>query len=436
MKSASKDWREWRIDADSYLIRSLSVDIIRKVEDGRLLDETIDRSFSRLDVREPLKALLYEITAGVLRRKGYLDWVLSHYVRRSLKQDVRYILWTALYQAFFMRKGVHHVVNETVEYVKKEKGAAVANFVNAVLRKAAREGRALALPEDPLSRLSVAYSFPEWLVRRWVKQLGEQGSKALLTTMNRAPEFSLRVDERRIALDAAVRKIEGVGLVCRPGSLLPSAITVDRIGPLLNHELFRSRLVHVQDEASQLVGHAVAAEPGQLVLDACAGIGTKTEQMLELFPDTRLIAMDLRTGALTQDRPRLGIIRGDALYPPFKERLFDAILLDAPCSSLGIIRKHPEIKWRRKEEEIARYGKYQRALLNAVWPCLKQKGYCIYSVCSFEPEETLDVLRNFAADKQFILENPLPFLFNKEYFLSLPHETGVDGFFIARLRKA
>ena len=172
------------------------------------------------------------------------------------------------------------------------------------------------------------------------------------------------------------------------------------------------------------------------MLDACAGLGTKTEQMLDEYPEVRLVAMDLRIGRFSPVSGRLSTVRGDILHLPFKQNVFDTILLDAPCSSLGIVRKHPEIKWRRTEEEIPRFGAYQLALLRAAWGSLKQGGHCIYSVCSFEPEETLDVIRAFAGEEQFLLENPLPFLFNKEYFLSLPHETGVDGFYIAKLRKA
>ena len=382
-----------------------------------------------------MKPLLYEITAGVFRWKGYLDWVLSHYAQRPLKKNVRYLLWVALYQTFFMRKGAHHVVNETVEYVKKEKGVAVANFVNAVLRKALKEGRHLPLPDDPVQRLALYYSFPEWLVRRWLKRLGEQETEALLSVLNTTPEFSLRVDLSKITQELVDEKIREKGLMPRSGKLLPSAITVDKVGPLLSDELFKSHAIHVQDEASQLVGQAVTPEPGQLVLDACAGLGTKTEQMIELYPEARFVAMDLRNGRSSAHSKRLSVVRGDVLHLPFKQNVFDVILLDAPCSSLGIIRKHPEIKWRRKEEEILHFGTYQRALLNAVWGGLKRGGYCVYSVCSFEPEETIDVIRAFAGEEQFLLENPLPFLFNKEYFLSLPHETGVDGFFIARLRK-
>ena len=407
------------------------------MEQGRPLDETIDRAFTRSAIPEALKPLLYEITAGVVRWRGYLDWVLSHYVQRPLKKDVRYLLWVALYQSFFMRTGIHHVVNETVEYIKKEKGVAVAKFVNAVLRKALTEGRCLPLPGIPDQRLSTSYSFPEWLVRRWVNRLGEQDTEALLALMNTVPEFSLRVDENKIGRDLAMEKIRRKGVTARKGKLLESAITVDRVGPLLKDELFTSHAIHIQDEASQLVGQAVAPEPGQLVLDACAGLGTKTEQMIELYPETRFVAMDLRGQArATPHRERLSSFRGDVLHLPLKKNIFDAILLDAPCSSLGIIRKHPEIKWRRKEDEIPPFGTYQRALLRAVWQSLKPGGYCVYSVCSFEPEETIDVISAFAGDEQFVLENPLPFLFNKEYFLSLPHKTGVDGFFIAKLRKA
>ncbi len=383
-----------------------------------------------------MKPLLYEITAGVFRWKGYLDWVLSRYAQRPLKKDVRYLLWVALYQTFFMKKGAYHVVNETVEYAKKENGAAVANFVNAVLRKAAREGRHLPLPDDPVQRLSVAYSFPQWLVRRWLARLGERQTEALLTTLNLTPEFSLRINQNKMTQELVREMIREKGLIPRSGKLLPSAITVDRIGPLLNDKLFTSRVIHVQDEASQLVGQAVAPEPGELVLDACAGLGTKTEQMLDEYPEVRLVAMDLRIGRFSPVSGRLSTVRGDILHLPFKQNVFDTILLDAPCSSLGIVRKHPEIKWRRTEEEIPRFGAYQLALLRAAWGSLKQGGHCIYSVCSFEPEETLDVIRAFAGEEQFLLENPLPFLFNKEYFLSLPHETGVDGFYIAKLRKA
>ncbi len=218
------------------------------MEEGRLLDETIDWFFSRQSIPETLKPLLYEIVAGVVRWKDYLDWVLSHYIRKPLKKDLRYLLWVALYQALFMKKGTHHVVNETVEYVKKEKGVAVANFVNAVLRKAVREGRHLPLPEVPEQRLSVAYSFPEWLVRRWLARLGEQETEALLSMLNTTPEFTLRVDrEENDTTSLHARKLgrkdshPTMGSFCALPSLL-TGLDLCSMTSFLSHTQFMFRM--------------------------------------------------------------------------------------------------------------------------------------------------------------------------------------------------
>jgi 16S rRNA (cytosine967-C5)-methyltransferase len=384
-------------------------------------------------VRPAYKSLIYEMTAGVIRWKGYLDSVLSAYIHRPVQKEVRYLLWLALYQAFFMKKGAHHVVNETVEFVKGEKGVAVAHFVNAVLRNALAEKDGTT-GKPRTGRAALESSFPRWLVRRWSQRFGPEETHKLLDTLNTPPRFGLRVDEKKISLANALERMRRKGLAVAGGTLLSSAVTVDRLYPVLSDDLFRRGVIRVQDEASQLTGHAVSPQRNQRILDACAGLGTKTEHLLQLCPETRVVAMDLRlkkASAFSGAR----MVRGDILHMPFKPGVFDTILLDAPCSSLGILRKHPEIKWRRKEEDLARYGAYQLNLLRHVWKNLAPGGHCVYSVCSFEPEETLNVLRDFAAEKQFLLENPLPFLFNKEYFLSVPHQTGMDGFFIAKLRK-
>jgi 16S rRNA (cytosine967-C5)-methyltransferase len=429
-----RGWRRWPTEDNPYLVRSLSLRIIRSVEEDALLDETIDRLFSRASVSPAYKSLIYEMTAGVIRWKGYLDSLLSAYARKPVQKDVRYLLWLALYQSFFMKKGAHHVVNETVEFVKKEKGVAVAHFVNAVLRKALAEKEGLSDKTSEARLAALRSSFPRWLVRRWSRRFGSEETDRLLDTLNTPPRFGLRIDQGRIALPDVMEHLQKKGLAVARGALLSSALTVDKLYPVLSDDLFRRGLIRVQDEASQLAAHAVSPQSNQRVLDACAGMGTKTEHLLQLCNDARVVAMDIRlerAPALSGAR----MVKGDILNMPFKRSVFDTILLDAPCSSLGILRKHPEIKWRRTEEHLARFGAYQLNLLRNVWESVVPGGACVYSVCSFEPEETVNVLRDFAADKQFLLENPLPFLFNKEYFLSVPHQTGTDGFFIAKLRK-
>jgi len=358
-----------------------------------------------------------------------------------------------------MKKGAYHIVNESVGYAKDEHGAYIGNFVNAVLRNFIRETEAVnhrPLPDihrtenlpdsilpkagqSPISNLSILYSFPEWLVKKWFKRFGYDETIKLLAVLNKSPEFGIRVNLNKISRDEVMRSFEDKGIRVRKGSFLESALYVDRLTPVLKDELFKKGLIHIQDEASQLAGLSTSTllEKGGLVLDACAGSGTKTEQLKDGIAGEAIVAMDIEIKRLKLTSSEIKRVKGDAANSPFKDGVFDVILLDAPCSSFGIINKHPEIKWRRKEKDIAAFGNYQFNLLKSLWIKLKTGGRLVYSVCSFEPEETVGVIERFRKEESFMLENPLPFLFNKnmEYYLSLPHETAMDGFFIARLRK-
>jgi len=336
-----------------------------------------------------------------------------------------------LYQVGFMKKAHYHVVKEAVEYARNEKGKFVAGFVNAVLRRyvSDRETRVVS----PAG--AVRQAFPKWLADRWTLRFGADETDRLLELSNREPEFTLRVDTRRLTIDRAIETLTADGIEVRRGRLSPSALTVDRLTPVLKGALFKEGFVSVQGEASQLAGMAVAAAGGTTVLDACTGSATKTKQVREMCPRSRVISMDNSMKRLLLSSLSDNIVCADALAPPFRTGSFDTILVDAPCSSLGIVRKHPEIKWRRNEQDISRFAAMQLSLLRSLWDLVRPGGYVVYSVCSFEPEETTDVIRNLAEDKNFALENPLPFLFNKDCFLSLPHETALDGFFIARIRK-
>ncbi len=367
----------------------------------------------------------------MVRWKGYLDWVLFSYAQHEIKKDLRYLLWISLYQVAFMKKAEYHVVNETVDYVKKEKGKATANFVNAILRRFIREqGVGTTIPEGALNR-----SFPAWLVKRWQDRFGNIDKEKLLFALNETPKFTLRVNLAKLSRSEAASRLLEEGIETKEGLLSESALCVDKVSPVLKSRLFSEGLISIQDEMSQLVGLAIGSQKGVRILDACAGLGTKTHQIREICPDAMLVSMDNEMKRLKFVTNTSLTVLGDAGRSPFKKGVFDTILLDAPCSSLGILRKHPEIKWRRRKQDIISFGNYQLVLLKALWENLAQGGRMVYSVCSFEPEETLDVIAKFRKEKKFMLENPLPFLFNKEYFLSSPHETGADGFFIAKMKK-
>lgn len=387
---------------------------------------------------ESQKGFIYEMAAGAIRWKSYFNWVLSLYAKRPVGDDLRYLLWISLYQISFMQKAPYHVVNEVVSYAKQGKGKRTANFVNAILRQYLRDRDALHGAETSrlaADDLSIQHSFPEWITERWIKRFGRQKTIDLLTILNKTPEFALRVNEKKISVEEAAGQLEGDGIGITMGALSPTALHVKKLTPVLQHRLFQQGVVTVQDEMSQLVGLSVGPQTGDRVLDACAGSGTKTHHIKDIAAHVSIVSMDREAGRLGLVRNEGNRVLGDAFRPPFKEESFDAILVDAPCSSLGIIRKHPEIKWHRRAKDIGVLGDSQAKLLEALWRILKKGGRMIYSVCSFEPEETTDVIERFGGSVKFTLENPMPFLFNKEYLLSLPHETGMDGFFIAKLRK-
>jgi 16S rRNA (cytosine967-C5)-methyltransferase len=330
-----------------------------------------------------------------------------------------------------MKKADYHVVNEIVDYAKHEKGKAQANFVNAILRRYLREkGGRSGIPEGALE-----HSFPRWLIKRWEDRYGKTDTDKLLTLLNESPRFTLRVNLARISISEAASRLRKEGIKTEEGMLSESALSVEKLGPVLKSTLFREGLISIQDEMSQLVGAAIGVQTNKRILDACAGLGTKTRQIKEICPDSLVVSMDNEIRRLKSITGTGTAVLGDATRSPFMKGVFDIILIDAPCSSLGIIGKHPEIKWRRCQQDIISFGNFQLSLLNALWDNLAEGGHLVYSVCSFEPEETTEVIAKFRKDRQFRLENPLPFLFNKEYFLSVPHHTGSDGFFIAKMKK-
>ncbi len=330
-----------------------------------------------------------------------------------------------------MKKAYYHVVKESVEYAKNEYGGSVSGFLNAILRRFLNDAELRDMPDPD----KVRNSYPPWLYKRWTRQFDTENTDKLCAELIREPRFALRVNTARISVEEARQRLADEGIIAGCGNFAPSALTVDRLLPVMATPVFREGLLTIQGEASQLAGIAVREAAGKMILDACSGSGTKTRQIMELCPASSVYSMDNDMKRLMLSALKTSVICGDSIRPPIRSNIFDTILIDAPCSSLGIIRKHPEIKWRRTKGEILRFAELQLAMLNSLWGLLAKGGRVIYSVCTFEPEETLGVIHNLAKEKKFTLENPLPFLFNKEYFISLPHETAMDGFFIARLRK-
>jgi 16S rRNA (cytosine967-C5)-methyltransferase len=430
---------------------------------GQTLDRLMDR-FHRgnaLDRRD--ESFVTAIVYGVLRWRRRLDWIIGKVSTTPLdRMDplVVNILRMGLYQIIFMDRVPNSAaVNTAVDLAKVLKKKWLAGFVNGVLRQALRRLPEIALPSsdtDPLHALAMTHAMPEWLVDRWVKQFGREEAAALCETSNRIPSLALRTHTLKTDRQSLMRQLQPVAKEIRPSTYTPEGIIVDGLkGDLFSSEAFEQGWFQVQDEAAQAVGHLLAPQPGQDVLDACAGLGGKTAHIAALMNNsgriTAIDRVDRKLQQLMQEMRRLDI---DIVTPRATDletdeitknaQSFDRILLDAPCSGLGVIRRNPDAKWSRTPDDIQHCARRQKQLLFNLATRLKPDGVLVYAVCSTEPEETHDVITLFLSEcPQFVIDDRPPdlppslslLMAPHGWLQTSPHRHGTDGFFAVRLRR-
>lgn len=409
------------------------------------------------------KRLVTELVYGSIQRMNTLDWVINQLVKKgidSLQPWVRQVLRLGIYQLRYLdRIPARAAVHETVKMAKQRGHKGVAGLVNGVLRSYLRERERWDLPSDPttIQEMALAYSQPKSLVKRWVKWFGEETAKEIMQTYLQPPKVTMRVNRLKIDRPAFQRKWEA----SEAGQLAPSAmvengVILDRGGNPANSPLFQQGYCTIQDESSMLVAHIVDPKPGQHVLDACAAPGGKTTHIAELMDNQgKIVACDIhvhKMNLIASNCDRLGIdiveikpIDARKLPREWAES-FDVILLDAPCSGLGVIRRKPDIKWNKDWAKVDSLVQLQRELLQAVAPLLKPGGVLVYSTCTLEPRENQGQVEQFLqTHPQFVwdvgLMERLPSSVRERALLGegwvqiLPHHFGSDGFFIARLLK-
>lgn len=400
-------------------------------------------------------ALATEIAYGVLRWKMRVDYVIDLFASiktKKLEHRVLNALRIGAYQLLFLTKvPASAAINESVKLLRKD-GPRKTGFVNAVLRKIDTERGSITLPSgDPLRRLSVEWSHPEWLVGRWAERYGKEEAEALLRADQEVPPKTVRANTLVTTREALAGELAEAGFEVEPAGYSPHGLNVRGGGPL---EALDPRY-YIQDEASQLISFLVSPAPGSTVLDACSAPGGKTTHMAQLMGNRgAIIALDKhasRLEAVERSARRLGaaIIRtkvADAASPLAfaQEGSFDYILCDAPCSGLGVVRRSPDIKYRRTASDIKALAAEQAALLDNLSRYLKKGGTLVYSTCTFEPEETdLAVEAFLERSGRFVLEDAskvLPegsvsLVDEKGFFRTFPHRHGMDGFFGARMRR-
>ena len=385
------------------------------------------------------RGLCHEIVLGSLRRQIYLDRLIQKFVgEKKLDRAVRVALRIGIYQLLFLdRIPAFSAINESVELVRKAKKASATGFVNAILRRITREGLDLTF-SDEVDRISVETSHPRWLIERWIGEFGSERAFEIAMANNAEPPLAFRRTARPSDVD-----IDAIGRPSKyvAGCRLGSGDTRRLI------ELEREGVIYFQDESSQLVASAAAANSGEYVLDVCAAPGSKTG-MLALSGRAMIIAGDVtraRLATLRSNLERQGVAgvelcQYDASAGlPFAEAAFDLVIVDAPCSGTGTIRHNPEIRYNLAIGDVVRLSSKQLKIALNASKTLKKGGRMIYSTCSIERDENEDVIRGLLAEQpDLAVTRPdvnERFITDEGFARTFPDRDDMDGFFIAQLTR-
>jgi 16S rRNA (cytosine967-C5)-methyltransferase len=424
----------------------------------RLISIALQR---HMDFKEEDRALLTELVYGVLRWRGRLDWHIDQLSRvepSKIKPEIRVLLRLALYQLLYLsRVPDHAAVNEAVKIAKSTQPPHLVGFVNALLREAVRCGDKWEwpLPEaDPVEHLAVTTSHPRWFVRRCLEEFGLVETRSLCQANNTIGPLALRVNTHRIATATIMESLAGQGLKAEPSPYLEDAVRVTGIRQnIAALSIFEKGWIQVQDEASQVISLLLDPHPGERILDICAGFGGKSTHVAGLMRNEgEIVAVDqspwkleeLRQNARRQHLDIIGTITGDALdLRPERLGSFDRVLLDAPCSGFGTLRRKPDIKWRRHLKDPYRFSQLQKQLLDHASLFVKPGGVLIYATCTIFSEENQRVADEFGERHEGWELESIAALLPKScrqmvdgcFFRSWPHLHGTDGFFAARWRR-
>ncbi len=449
-----------------------------KSEEG--VDILLDRALAQCSFDSRERALTVELAYGVLRRLATIDWRLEPVLDKPLPRlplAVQMVLRLGTYQLLFLdRIPQSAAVNESVNLARAIAGTLGrdwSGFVNAVLRALLRHPPQPwpSMDPDAARAFAVRYSVPSWLSRRWVERLGVGSAEMACEGVSVAPPLTLRVNQLITTREAFLDKFAQVGIAAKPTSVSPFGIVLEEGGSVPSLPGFREGAFYVEDEAAQLIPLLLDPQPGDIVLDTCAAPGGKSTHLADLMHNKGTIyAVDRkgdRLDLLRSNCRRLGVqivvpIVGDIRQPlewvpmietagspsvkkaRVGEPCIDRILVDAPCSGLGVLRRHPEAKWRKGEQALARHQALQCQILESVAPCLRPSGVLVYSTCSTEPEENEDVIERFCrVHAEFKRESVVPwlppaaqkFVTEQGALSTVGNRLSMDGFYAARLRK-
>ncbi len=424
-----------------------------------IIDDVLGKG-SRLSRRD--RSLANAIVFGVLRWRNRLDWIISHFSKTPFKKidpKILNILRIGLFQVIYLdRIPKSAAVDTSVQMAKPIAPLWTVRYVNGLLRNASSEFENVPLPDiniDPARSLSISKSFPEWLIKRWIERFGIEEAQSFCDAVNTIPPITIRTNTLKLSREELHKHIANIAdntVITRYSSEGLSFTTPSNSIPELKG--FRNGWFQVQDEAAQLIAPLLNPAPENHVLDACAGLGGKTAHIAQIMKNRgNIIAMDNDAGKLNKlelEMNRLGItnvstVQHDLNHAPDSKSFpqFDRILLDAPCSGLGVLRRNPDTKWAINKKAFIKLKKRQYTFLSNLAPLVRPNGILIYSVCSTEPEENEAVINLFLKNNlEFKLVLPQEEFQDKNsvfeqsgYLKTYPHKHGMDGFFAACLQR-
>lgn len=443
--------------------REVALDVLTAVEQDKAYSNLLlNQALQKHHLERADAGLATEIVYGTIQRLNTIDYYLGTLVSKGLgklQPWVRSLLRLSFYQLHYLdRVPDHAVVSEAVNIAKRRGHSGIFGMVNAVLRNAIRRKDQWQLPQElPLAeRIALQHSHPIWLVERWLRQLGAERTERICEANNVPPHVSIRTNPLKNSREELLRLLEESGHVdAAPSPLAPAGVIVNGGGNMALTPGYAEGLFTIQDESSMLVAEALAPAAGMTVLDCCAAPGGKTTHIAELMGDEGVInacdihehkkqLIDAAATRLNLSSIRTMVADARELSKEFDAESFDRILLDAPCSGFGVIRRKPDLKWVKSEAEIKAIIKIQRELLEEVNTLLRPGGTLIYSTCTIEKEENEGNVMNFLQKHpEFelapIVITGLPATLAESAQAGMlqidPDEFHSDGFFIAKLRK-
>lgn len=432
-------------------VRDAALSILMDIENEQAFSNLLlHKTIELYDLPQKDRALLTELTYGTLQQQMTLDYYLAPFIRGKLQPWVRQLLRLSVYQIVYLSKIPEHaVVNEAVKIANKRGHKGVSSMVNGILRSILREGvPSLDEIENPVTRLSIETSHPEWLINRWIEQYGTEEATAIAVINNLPPVTTARINSTKTNRGEVIGLLKKEGVLASPGNLTEGSIQVES-GNLASTEAYKQGLLTVQDESSMLPALALQAEAGMKVLDMCAAPGGKTTHIAERMKDDGEVqAHDLHPHKLRlieQNAKRLGLTSiqthsGDSreLLSTYEPRSFDRVLVDAPCSGLGVIRRKPEIKYKKTLQDIENLASIQKDLLQVASQLVKKGGRLVYSTCTIDKTENQEIVEWFLNEQADFELVPLDIIGDKtdrDFVQVLPHQYESDGFFVAALQR-